>query len=123
MTDEDTAVQLSSIARQLLMHGNAEDALALLDSAVVLAPDDAAIVALQCEAAHRAGRNDQAHERLTALLPTLPRDKQTALSDLDARVLLALGRDEEAAMAYQRAHPGPSRVFIDADGTDTDRTE
>jgi predicted Zn-dependent protease len=123
MTDEETAAHLSAIARHLLLHGNAEDALSLLDSAVVLAPDDATIVSLQCEAAHRAGRNDQAHERLTALMQTLPRESRVALSDLDARVLLALGRDEEAAVAYQRAHAGPSSVFGDADGLDIDRTD
>jgi predicted Zn-dependent protease len=123
MTDEETATDLAAIARHLLLHGNADDALSLLDSAVVLAPHDAAIVALQCEAAHRAGRNDQAHERLAALIPTLPRDKRTALGDLDARVLLALGRDAEAAVAYKRAHPEPSAVFIGADDADSDRSD
>lgn len=103
MTDEDAAQNLTLIARQLLLHGNAEDALVLLDSAVALAPDDAVTVALQCEAAHRAGRNDEAHERLEALLETAKPETRLALSKLDARVLLALGRRIEAEDLYRRA--------------------
>jgi predicted Zn-dependent protease len=103
MTDVEVAENLMLIARQLLLHGNAADALALLDSAVALSPDDTATVALQCEAAHRAGRNDEAHERLAALLAVAPRGSRTALSKLDARVLLALGRRTEAEDLYRRA--------------------
>jgi predicted Zn-dependent protease len=103
MTEHETAEQLTLIARQLLLHGNAADALPLLDSAVALAPDDTAIIALQCEAAHHAGRNDQAHERLTALLSIVTPESRAALRKLDARVLLALGRRAEAEDVYRRA--------------------
>jgi tetratricopeptide (TPR) repeat protein len=103
MTDAEIAEHLALIARQLLLHGNAEDALALLDSAVALSPEDTATIALQCEAAHRAGRHDEAHERLTALLTIAPQGSRTALSKLDARVLLALGRRIEAEDLYRRA--------------------
>jgi predicted Zn-dependent protease len=105
MTDHETAKHLAAIALQMLRHGQAEDALALLNSAAELAPDDRATIALQCEAAHRAGQHAQAHARLAVLLPLVPEAELRALRTLDAMALLALGRRAEAQSVYRAGEP------------------
>jgi hypothetical protein len=111
MTEQKAAEHLTLLARHLLMAGNAADALALLDSAVAMWPDDADTIALQCEAAHHVGRNDEAHERLTALLASASPERRQVLARLDARVLLALGREREATELYERTLPASAGPF------------
>jgi tetratricopeptide (TPR) repeat protein len=105
MTDHETAGELMSLARHLLRHGNAEDAIVLLDSALALMPDDLAIATLQAEAAHKVGRNEEAHTRIRDIVDRVAPDTRAPLELLDAKILLALGRRDEAQAAYRRALP------------------
>jgi tetratricopeptide (TPR) repeat protein len=105
MTERETADELTSLARHLLRHGNPEDAVVLLDSALVLQPNDADIAALQAEAAHKVGRDDEAHTRIRDIVGRVAPGVRASLELLDAKVLLALGRRDEAQAAYRRAMP------------------
>jgi hypothetical protein len=105
MTDRETAAELTALARHLLKHGNADDAVILLDSALALQPDDLAIAGLQCEAAHAVGRDVEASERLALLIDASPAGARADLELLHAKVLLALGRRDLAAAVYRRARP------------------
>ncbi len=105
MTEAETVAQLADIARALLKHGNARDAMTLLASAAALGPDDGVVAALECEAAHRAGFDEIALAKIVALLPRVSSDRARSLRRLEATVLLALGRRAEAEAIYQADQP------------------